>query len=858
MKLSLGEIPRTRAKRVLSALLSLANKKEHVEPHRKSFGDVKFVKSGQKQLTIKTTLKQLAALVNYFDKLNGDGEAELLSQWSLKEALEHLRLTLGIFFDIRHKRQGSKEWVFRLDLWFAIEDQAGNLDEFDRKWEIKKELLRTKLASKHNQVPFEVLLDVRNFVGRKAELEKLEKLLITDKTAISIVGIYGMGGVGKSTLAKHFAHQYRKSFPDGILFADFSAQEPAALLESFAGTYGCDLTSTKSILDKAVIIRSIFSKKRSLLILDNANDTEILSYLLPTGVCSVIVTSRDKDIVSLQGFEELILEPFIETESIDLLSKIIGKDKILSENIEAIKIAKLCGNLPLAISISGSLIKFSSCTLNEYRFSFEDEHKKLDILEWRTRSLRSSFNITWDLLDDTLKKLFSTLSIFGDSSVDIIALSVVLEKKPIKIQMEMGGLVAVSLVYVNDSKLYQLHPLLKEFATERLSERDYDEVFILHRRLAMYYLNLLQSGQLMYDQIKENYGNIIKIIYWTFDNYLYKEFVEFSKSIIDILLFKGYWNDGGEILRKTIIANQELRDLQTEFEMRLKLSELSREQANYHEAYDQYEACKVYFEKTGQKLKLASIIRELGELTRVRRDYIKARQLHRKSLRLYKKLGSRIGEAQVLHDLGLVERIFGNHAEAVELLQGSLLIHESLGEILGRAYNYLELGIIARLQQNKQAREFFTICYSGFEQSEDKRGLAYALRELGELAVEENNYAEAEELHQRSLQLRQELGDQRGKAISLYRLGRLSQLQKNYELSQRYYLESLAIAKKLDDKLHKAFNLVRLGELANLAGDKPTATENWEQSLKMFNEMRVADPEVSEVQNLLEMSILNE
>jgi len=63
-------------------------------------------------------------------------------------------------------------------------------------------------------------LDILYFTGRDKELEDLEKLLIKNnqkEKISSIVGLTGSGGIGKSTLACHFAKKYQNYFPDGVI-----------------------------------------------------------------------------------------------------------------------------------------------------------------------------------------------------------------------------------------------------------------------------------------------------------------------------------------------------------------------------------------------------------------------------------------------------------------------------------------------------------------------------------------------------------------------------------------------------------------------------------------------------------------
>ena len=73
----------------------------------------------------------------------------------------------------------------------------------------------------------------------------------------------------------------------------------------------------------------------------------------------------------------------------------------------------------------------------------------------------------------------------------------------------------------------------------------------------------------------------------------------------------------------------------------------------------------------------------------------------------------------------------------------------------------------------------------------------------------------------------------------------------NYDLARRRFEGSRSIADALHDKLHKAFNLTRLGVLAEMAGNLILAKTYWEQSLRWFEEMQVADAEVEEVKEHL-------
>lgn len=111
--------------------------------------------------------------------------------------------------------------------------------------------------------------DVSNFYGRNEELKKLEQLIITDKCRL--VSLLGMGGIGKTALAKKLAETIKDQF-DYIIWRSLKYEPPikdilADLLKFLSDNQESDLPSQVS--DRISLLINYLRSSRCLLILDD-------------------------------------------------------------------------------------------------------------------------------------------------------------------------------------------------------------------------------------------------------------------------------------------------------------------------------------------------------------------------------------------------------------------------------------------------------------------------------------------------------------------------------------------------------------------------------------------------------------
>ena len=176
----------------------------------------------------------------------------------------------------------------------------------------------------------------------------------------TLLVVSGPPGAGKSTLAADVARSVAGHYADGLLYLDLRTpdgqpHDPAEALAELLRVAGVPSGSVPAApADRLRMYRELLYGRQALVLLDNAVDEAQIRCLLPTtGACGTVVTSCSR-LSGLAGARLVEIGEFRHDEALELLTRIVGRQRVAAEPEAAERILRCCGFLPLAVRIAGT------------------------------------------------------------------------------------------------------------------------------------------------------------------------------------------------------------------------------------------------------------------------------------------------------------------------------------------------------------------------------------------------------------------------------------------------------------------------------------------------------------------------
>ncbi|GAA2828940.1 ATP-binding protein [Crossiella cryophila] len=327
-----------------------------------------------------------------------------------------------------------------------------------------------------------------SFVGRTPELTALTNALGGNAT-VAITALAGTGGIGKTALALHWAHQRLEDFPDGQLFVDlrgFSPDSeplaPETAVHGFLDALGQDPAHQPA--DPFAHYRSLVAGKRLLIILDNAVDTAQVVPLLPgSPTCTVLVTSRNHlpGLIGAHGAQHVALDVLPRQAAHELLATRLGH----ADPADLRELGELCGGLPLALTIVAGRARIQphlplSEVIAELRDTGLDEDDP-------TASVTAVLSWSHRALSVEQARVFGLLGIAPGPDISLPA-ATALAGSP-DTRRTLRALEQASLIHRDTANRWRMHDLVRKFAATVAIDRDLTGLtdFYLHTALAAHH-----------------------------------------------------------------------------------------------------------------------------------------------------------------------------------------------------------------------------------------------------------------------------------------------------------------------------------------------------------------------------------
>ncbi|MFE2757969.1 ATP-binding protein, partial [Actinosynnema sp. NPDC059335] len=587
-------------------------------------------------------------------------------------------------------------------------------------------------------VPRQLPPPIPHFAGRARPLSRLAELLATPSTPTPtptptmITAISGTAGVGKTTLAVHWANQVADRFPDGQLYVNLrgfdaapSRLDPGVALRGFLEALGtpADRIPTDPAAQTG-LYRSLLVGRRVLVLLDNARDADQVRPLLPGSPgCLVLITSRQRmtGLVAAEGAHPVVLDLLSDAESRDVLALRLGARRVAAEPDAVRRIVTASAGLPLALAVVAARAQtFPDFPLS--RLADELDAARLDGFAGVEPALDIRFVFSWSCrkLDPPAARVFRLLGLhpgggFGvDAAASLAGLPVAATRRLLAV------LAHVNLLSEPSPGRYAMHDLLRAYAAEQAEavEPAPDRHRALGRLLDHYVHTAHAADVLLYPHrdpitvpplpdgvaLPTFTGREQAWAWLTAEHQALLNAVELAGDGFDAHAWRlawsmstyldriGAWAEQSAVQRIAVAAGARQADLDAQARARRNWAVACLRHERYDEAGEHLRLALDLYDELGDQVGAARTVLNLGILAEHRADYPTALEHARQAFDRFALAGHAHGQANALNNIGWYQIQLGDHESALEHCRRALALQQEIGNAYWQAHIWDSLG----------------------------------------------------------------------------------------------------------------------------------------------------------------------
>ncbi len=670
------------------------------------------------------------------------------------------------------------------------------------------------------------------FVGRAAELAQLNQHLANPNCRL--LTILGPGGVGKTRLALQTAVSQSTQFLDGRFFVNLASIQYSDQLATIIGTamylpFSGRLPHQQQLL-------TYLQYKECLLICDNfehlLDAADLLTEILHTAPnVKIIVTSRerlrlrDEWVFALDGLPtppKITDKPLTQFESVQLFQSHAQRiDRHFELKSVATAVAEICRlvvGMPLALELTGSMVWQYTPTQIIDALTQNLDHIASD---WRDvpsrhRSLRAVFQSSWNLLTPAEQALLAKLTIFQNGFTLEAAHEITNASSSI-----LQSLVDKSLLNRDENGRFALHPLIRQYAQENLTDpasvRGQHASYFAHfsakwtevmqgkaqlkaiNRLGQEQQNILFAWEWAVAQSHDDLIN--KLMFGIFEYFNIRSWLQEG-----VVLFETAVNTLNPQTATEQLTYEELKTFRDTLRARLGLA------STLDEAEIKARSLQLQTAKRGRAANFNYGL--LATMAWFSGNYTLAVEQWKFALEIAREYEEWARIAATLNNLSVGVRQLGELHQAQVYSEEAVQIARQYTNPWTEARCLLNLGASLNMQdQPLLSIEIYQQSLELFAQFEDHEGMASALNGLGIGYNDSGNYEEAKIYLRKCLHEREILGQIHNVAMTQTNLAKTCIATKEYEQAETLLLPALDIFRQRQIAWSQANTANMLGEV---------------------------------------------